>query len=633
MSYHHALYDCAVFQEVETLYALCQFASTQHDLYTLGTDSGRALARMGATLSQLQDELVRSKAECELRRAEFEEHRRALETKVAMSEAGPDLARMSIDVSSSSRSPPPASSTGSTGPPSKSQEIGDRLRDLATSLGMRREAASAGEAGGGGAGGGEGGRRHWRNKPSLGKLPPSSSSAAVASAVPLSPSSAFPPKINPPPVPADASAARKKEGFLYAASRASSHQASASEGGRTWHRYWTVLAGGMLSEYTGWSDGLELHGTPIDLRFASAREARSAERRFCFEVLTPSIKRVYQATSDADVKDWVRAITASIESLLNGSANPFDWDRRDELKWCRQRTSTVRNIDVARMKSGSSPLLSLSEGGSRAESTASLTNESDSPGMSFAARLIRRRPSAKRRSVGAVRVPGATKPDPKPGRTSLGRLPEGSRSLGSLGTSLGGVGTRRSVSDNAATTPGGEAGSGSSAAEGDTSDEVDDFDRAIAHAVNSLAGSQPRNRHSMPVTSPSSTSAESKARNAVEIESLVRLPGNSACAECSEAGPRWASWSLGVFVCIRCSGIHRSLGTHISKVRSVDLDGESRCLPLGRPCSLVVGRLVRRTDPSHADNWQHEVKGDMGGPSAARLPRHRRASPCSPFVA
>ena len=41
---------------------------------------------------------------------------------------------------------------------------------------------------------------------------------------------------------------------------------------------------------------------------------------------------------------------------------------------------------------------------------------------------------------------------------------------------------------------------------------------------------------------------------------------------CSVTGPRWASWNLGVFLCIRCAGIHRNLGVHVSRVKSVNLD-------------------------------------------------------------
>lgn len=47
---------------------------------------------------------------------------------------------------------------------------------------------------------------------------------------------------------------------------------------------------------------------------------------------------------------------------------------------------------------------------------------------------------------------------------------------------------------------------------------------------------------------------------------------NKYCADCGQKGTRWASWNIGCFICIRCGGIHRKLGTHISKVKSVTLD-------------------------------------------------------------
>lgn len=56
------------------------------------------------------------------------------------------------------------------------------------------------------------------------------------------------------------------------------------------------------------------------------------------------------------------------------------------------------------------------------------------------------------------------------------------------------------------------------------------------------------------------------------IEVLLKDDDNKYCVDCDAKGPRWASWNLGVFLCIRCAGIHRNLGVHISKVKSVNLD-------------------------------------------------------------
>ncbi|KAJ1660196.1 Protein gts1 [Dispira simplex] len=56
------------------------------------------------------------------------------------------------------------------------------------------------------------------------------------------------------------------------------------------------------------------------------------------------------------------------------------------------------------------------------------------------------------------------------------------------------------------------------------------------------------------------------------LVAMAKEPGNTVCADCGQSGPRWASWNLGVFLCIRCSGLHRKMGTHISRVKSISLD-------------------------------------------------------------
>ena len=58
-------------------------------------------------------------------------------------------------------------------------------------------------------------------------------------------------------------------------------------------------------------------------------------------------------------------------------------------------------------------------------------------------------------------------------------------------------------------------------------------------------------------------------RNAMQ---LIEIPGNELCADCNAEGPQWASINFGVTLCIECGGIHRGLGVHVSKVRSITLD-------------------------------------------------------------
>ncbi|KAJ8260177.1 hypothetical protein GJAV_G00177970 [Gymnothorax javanicus] len=80
-------------------------------------------------------------------------------------------------------------------------------------------------------------------------------------------------------------------------------------------------------------------------------------------------------------------------------------------------------------------------------------------------------------------------------------------------------------------------------------------------------------------------SSRNKARRnsqseAVALQAIRNAKGNSLCVDCEAPNPTWASLNLGALICIECSGIHRNLGTHLSRVRSLDLDDWPRELTL-----------------------------------------------------
>ncbi|TPX16989.1 uncharacterized protein E0L32_003551 [Thyridium curvatum] len=246
--------------------------------------------------------------------------------------------------------------------------------------------------------------------------------------------------------------AQRKEGLLWALNRPGGHvDPRAALNKQGWHKFWIVLDQGKLSEYSNWKQKLDLHMDPIDLRLASVREARNAERRFCFEVITPHFKRVYQATSEEDMNNWITAINNALQSAVEGRG------MRDLPAPAPAESSSSLRRDIGSILTGKSP--SIGSGHAHAPSTSS------------------------------------------------------------------GIPSRRIT-----------------------------------------VGARPGSHRAA-----SSTFEENPDKLLQQLRENDQ--GNCWCADCgSGTKVEWVSINLAIILCIECSGIHRSLGTHISKVRSLTLD-------------------------------------------------------------
>uniref|UniRef100_UPI0037E741E1 arf-GAP with GTPase, ANK repeat and PH domain-containing protein 1 isoform X1 n=1 Tax=Semicossyphus pulcher TaxID=241346 RepID=UPI0037E741E1 len=102
---------------------------------------------------------------------------------------------------------------------------------------------------------------------------------------------------------------------------------------------------------------------------------------------------------------------------------------------------------------------------------------------------------------------------------------------------------------------------------------------------------------------------------AMALQSIRSIRGNGRCADCEAQNPDWASLNLGALICIECSGIHRNLGTHLSRVRSLDLDEWP--LELIRVMSAIGNELANSV-------WEANAQGRLKpGPDASREERER----------
>ncbi|XP_063703447.1 arf-GAP with coiled-coil, ANK repeat and PH domain-containing protein 2 [Culicoides brevitarsis] len=94
--------------------------------------------------------------------------------------------------------------------------------------------------------------------------------------------------------------------------------------------------------------------------------------------------------------------------------------------------------------------------------------------------------------------------------------------------------------------------------------------RGIDNAIHK-ASVYSENMCNVPTSSTSKNDSENSIKK-INWQQILTIPGNKSCCDCGNPEPKWASINLGITLCIACSGVHRSLGVHYSKVRSLTLD-------------------------------------------------------------
>ncbi|EPX72138.1 centaurin ADOP ribosylation factor GTPase activating protein family [Schizosaccharomyces octosporus yFS286] len=265
-----------------------------------------------------------------------------------------------------------------------------------------------------------------------------------------------------------------KEGLLFVFTVSELGADLAVHSKAAWHKYWVVIKDGYVLEYANWKDSEKTSVCSISLRNASVRKLRKQPRKYCLELVSPKAKRLYQATSEADLDTWVNSINESIISLSKQSSSDDSFRVSEEHPISKEfLTLPAERVRLTRKISGT----------------------------------------------------GLRRAFTRKGSWNFPQL-------------------FRSASTNTKT--------------------IEDLEKYHATAN-------------------------------IFIQMLERIdPENSKCADCgSTKDVTWCSINVPVMLCIECSGVHRSLGCHISKTRSLLFDSLSQQLKLllSRVGNSVVNRV------------------------------------------